>query len=179
MPLQFLISPCGCAGLVREFSMIHIIDSNKLVGPYFEVISLVADGVYYEINSIFESQDDFNDYLNETFKIIYGWKGNFPYNAPFIDYENVEEFTSIEVVAIILTEYKTVEITTNTDVYQDSDLIGKVLDPRIVVDNQLQCLKSIVTVLPIDFDDNTGTISNLSLTDPSLLHISYRSKVPA
>lgn len=176
MPQLYVTSACLCSTIINVFELLHIIDSEKLSGSYFEVIKLVIDGTDYQINTIFEQGDSFLTYLNNELKVEAGLKGDF---IEGIDYENIEEFTTIEVVAIILTEYKTVEINTNTDIYQDDDLIGKVLDPRIVVDNQLQSLGMTVIADPVEFDDESGTISNLSLTDTSILSFSYRSPIPA
>lgn len=149
-----------------------------MVGPYFEVVKLrvIKDNITtdYGINSIFETQTEFLDYLNDVFRINEGWIGNFLLDTDLIDYENIEDFTSIEVVAIILTEYKTE--TVNGTSFTDPDLIGKILDPRMFLDNQpAQVGYDMTGGGPIDFDDSTGTISNIN---PGELSYSFRSPVP-
>lgn len=176
MPYRFIIG-CGCAGLLKIFENLSIIDSDKLVGT-FEVVRLVVDGVNYEINSIFETKEEFLDYLNDTFRIIYSFEGEFKESGELIDYENIEEFETIEVVAIITWFPLRATIMSNSNTYQNNLLIGMEIDDRIVVDNQLQQVGYELIGDPISFDPITGTVSNLDLYENSKLFIFYRNPIP-
>lgn len=180
MPFQFLISPCGCATVLKVFTtVLQIIDSEKLRGIYVPVVRLIVedkngDIVKYEINTTFEDKQDFFNYLNDTFRIINNFSGLFVLDGNFIDYQNVEEHISIEVVAIINWTPVTVVMTEEGTTFQADYLIGANLDPLVAVDNQLQ-----QQTYQSDFDPITGTIFNIQYYEDSILSFRYLEPIPS
>lgn len=91
---------CGCAGVVKTFDDLAIIDSPLLPKNGIQVVSLIFDGTEYLINEIFSNRNEFIDYFNEQFKIIHNFEGNIDGVGATLYYQNIEEFENIEIVAI-------------------------------------------------------------------------------
>jgi len=133
------LSPCGCLGLVSDSTVdLFLTDSNLLPSSFLNIGWIKFDSIQYDIDDVFTDVIDLLSYLNTTFVSAYGFDGIFTLSGGFIEYSNIENFETAEIMAIYQTEvypylngtaeainipYKATFA--NLNVITDADLIGK------------------------------------------------------
>lgn len=125
MAKKLLFTACGCVTVVNAVNTIAVIDSDSLIDS-FEVVGLIIDGQMFEINLTFVGLELFVEYLNETFKEEQDQLGFYEIKDGFIQFYNEDNYTTIEVMAIIGLQGK--EYTGNdTDTQVFPEIDGKQL----------------------------------------------------
>lgn len=182
MAKKILFSGCGCLTVVEVFDAIPVIDTNRLSVPFFSVVGLKINGILTQINSTFVTDDqaailNLLDFLNDEFLALAEVEGTFRYQEGIIEYDNIEHFETLEIVAIITELHRTITASGEMLSYQNDELIGATLDPKMMIDNQgAQLEYKAFGNDPIAFDPETGTISNIYIPDTGKFSFSF---VPA
>ena len=176
-----LATPDPCAGLTMTLTlsqgfrvsrcavplnMLAVMDSEKLRGRVFDVRWIKLSGEKHVVGKAFTSKEQFVVYLNTVFRPAKKQEGYYEIVGNGIEYLNIENYNQIEVMAIINWIPVTVEFDELTTEYQNNDLIGAELDPRMMIDNQ----PAQVGYGAIGFNPDTGTVSALA---GQLLSLSY------
>jgi len=119
---QFIVRCGGCVSLMRkEAATLLVIDSDRLPFNNIQVVGLLINGTPYPIEIIFANKTALVTYLNDVFKVINGLQGTFSaIIGGGITYYNIEEYSSIEIMAIYLSEMRCYQVGTPDEIYSQS-----------------------------------------------------------